>query len=200
MSGWREAWSLVTLLGEVDRAAPDRDRRSDGSIGDPDHASRHSDHNPWVRVGPVGIVRARDFTDDRRGGLDGAALADHLVELLLRGDHPALGPGAYVIWNRRILSTDRRHEGWRPYSGVNAHAHHVHLSVTTDPQGFDARQPWGWPEGDDMTPEDRAELAEELADAVWNRLVKLAGKDGEMRAGPMLAQIHNRVGGAGPVK
>src|SRR6476646_9795188 len=38
----------------------------------------------------------------------------------------------YVIWNRRIWSTYRMGDGWRPYSGASSHTDHVHTSFTWD--------------------------------------------------------------------
>lgn len=153
---WRMAKSLDALLAEVNASAPRRSKVSDGGIGDAAHASRTSDHNPWIKVGGVGVVRARDFTDDPRGGLSARKLADHLASLL--GVHPALGTGGYVIFNGRIISTSRRNEGWRPYTGLNAHKQHVHISVAL--KGFDDTTPWNWPEGDDMTPAQAQKLDE----------------------------------------
>lgn len=147
---WRVASSLEVLLDEINDAAPRRSIASDGSIGDAAHASRDSDHNPWVidRNG-VGVVRARDFTHDPADGLDCHQLAEHLAEMLRRrphrGDlHPALGLGAYVIWNRRIISRARIDEGWRTYDGSNPHTAHLHLSVATG-TGYDSTRAWGWP-------------------------------------------------------
>lgn len=34
----------------------------------------------------------------------------------------------YVIWYRRIWTTARASEGWRPYSGISPHTNHVHIS------------------------------------------------------------------------
>ena len=142
MSRWRVATTLETLLAEINLAAPQRSRGSDGGIGDAAHATRDSDHNPWVKDSRgVGVVRARDFTDDPAGGLDCNALADHLAALL--GKHPGLGAGAYVIWNRRIISTSRLSEGWRSYSGSNPHTKHLHLSCGL--AGYDSTAPYGWP-------------------------------------------------------
>lgn len=139
---WRVARSLQVLLSEIDAAAPRRSKVSDGSIGDASHASRSSDHNPWVKLNGQGIVRARDFTHDPAGGVDCNDLAKALVALLAKGGHPALRSGAYVIWNRRIYSFDRRSEGWREYTGSNPHNHHLHLSVATAPEGFDSGAAW----------------------------------------------------------
>jgi hypothetical protein len=124
---WRVAKSLDVLLTQLNQHAPQRSRLSDGSIGYAAHASRSSDHNPWY--GP-GIVTARDFTHDPAGGLDGQWLADTLV----RNRDPRV---KYVIWNRRMVSSYPTSTVaawvWRPYSGINAHAHHLHVSVLGDP-------------------------------------------------------------------
>lgn len=140
MTYWRPARSLDRLLDEVNRAAPKRSKAADGSIGDPAHAARASDHNP----NPVGVVRARDFTHDPAHGVDGARLAERIRQLGIAG-HPALGPGAYVIWAGRIASATR--DGapwdWEPYTGSNPHTKHVHVSVATAPAGYDSRRAWG---------------------------------------------------------
>jgi hypothetical protein len=140
---YREAKSLAVLLAEVNKAAPNRSTVSDGWIGDAAHASRDSDHNPWVIDSDgVGVVRARDFTHDPAGGLDCNDLADDLVGLLRANAHPALGSGAYIIWNKRIISHDRLSEGWRDYTGTNDHTHHLHLSVALNQSGYDSEKPW----------------------------------------------------------
>lgn len=158
---WRVAASLDVLLAEIDDHAPDRNRASDGSIGDAAHATRSSDHNPWVKVGATGVVRARDFTHDPAGGLDCQVLADRLADMIRTGAHPALGDGAYIIWRSRIFSRSRVDEGWRWYgdwsSGRNPHDKHLHLSVAYLAAGFDSTAPWGvfQPEDDMFTDEDR---------------------------------------------
>lgn len=132
----RQARSLTTLLAEVNAAAPKRSKLSDGGLGDDKHSKVKSDHNPNA----AGVWRARDFTNDPAGGLDCDALAAELVAKL--GRHPALGSGAYLIWERRIISTDRLREGWRRYSGLNAHEKHLHVSVATDDDGYDSTAAW----------------------------------------------------------
>lgn len=129
----RQARSLDTLLAEVNEAAQNRNKASDGGLGDPAHATRVSDHNP----NREGVWRARDFTHDPPR-MDAGKLAEQVAAML--GKHPALGPGAYVIFNRRIISTSRLREGWRRYTGSNAHTQHVHVSVGTS--GYDSTLPW----------------------------------------------------------
>lgn len=182
---WRVAHALDVLLVEINAVAPSRSTASDGSIGDSAHATRTSDHNPWVvDHNGVGVVRARDFTHDPDDGLDCNDLAVHLAGLL--GEHPALRSGAYVIWNRRIISRDRISEGWRAYTGSNPHDKHLHVSVTTDEAGYDSAQPWGWnnQEGDDMfSDKDREALratrkaVDELAAAEKERARKALERD-----------------------
>lgn len=156
---WRVARSLDVLLDEVNATAPLRSKVSDGSIGDAAHATRDSDHNPFIVFGGQGIVRARDFTHDPANGLDCNDLAKVLAALIATGVHPACRSGAYVIWRSRIYSFDRRHEGWRPYSGSNPHDKHLHISVATDPAGFDSTASWLVHQEDDVTPEDIDKIA-----------------------------------------
>jgi hypothetical protein len=132
----RQAHSLDVLLAEVNKLAPHRSKASDGGLGDQAHASRVSDHNPNA----AGVWRARDVTHDPKHGCDADVLAASVAAKL--GKHPALGPGAYVIRNRRIISTNRLHEGWRPYTGSNPHVKHVHVSVATAAAGYDSTKPW----------------------------------------------------------
>jgi len=190
---WRMAYSLEVLLAEINKAAPNRSKISDGGIGDAAHATRDSDHNPWVKDAyDVGVVRARDFTHDPVNGMDCSVLAKFLASKL--GVHPALGSGAYIIWNNRIISTDRKSEGWRPYSGSNPHTKHLHLSVETS-RGYDSREPFGWGgasgpvsniEEDEVSFNDQFPVwmpgMTEAEKKAW------AGTDGKMPFGQMLQQ------------
>ncbi|CAN5652492.1 hypothetical protein BH10PSE18_BH10PSE18_47880 [soil metagenome] len=132
---WRLATSLQRLRGNVDALAPLRSKRSDGSIGDAAHASRDSDHNPWVEAGGKGIVTAIDITHDPANGCDAARLAESLRE----ASDPRV---KYVIWNRRIFSATVQAWQWRPYGGSNPHDHHMHISVQAEPGRFDDATDW----------------------------------------------------------
>lgn len=192
--GARDARSLEVLLDEINKAAPNRNKASDGGIGDAAHATRDSDHNPWVKdANGVGVVRARDFTHHPAGGLDCNELASFLAAKL--GVHPALGSGAYVIWNGRIISTNRKSEGWRPYYGSNPHNKHLHLSVETG-TGYDSRTPFGWggssgpihnlPEEDEVSFNDQYDLWAPGMTADEKK--SWAGPDGKMSHAQMLQQ------------
>lgn len=122
MSSWYPAPCLVQLRDELDREYPDRDRASDGMIGDPSHAAHESDHNPDRDSEPPGVVRAYDV--DSNGPL---GVTTPLVRELLAvtvGD-PRVW---YVIWAGKIAS---RSHGWvwRVYTGASLHLEHVHVSL-----------------------------------------------------------------------
>ena len=109
---------------QVDDSYPDRDRTSDGWIGDVRHQSRPSDHNPDAE----GIVRAIDIDRD----LSGKAKPDLMPDL---ADQIRLAARAgdkrisYVIFDGRIASS-KKSWAWRPYDGINKHNHHLHVSFT----------------------------------------------------------------------
>ena len=84
--------SLAALRSEVDARWPNRDKASDGWIGDPAHSARVSDHNPDWSSTPPGVVRALDIDID---GIDVRRLLTELV-----GD-PRVW---YVIYDRKIYS------------------------------------------------------------------------------------------------
>jgi len=113
------------LREQFDDTFPDRDRRSDGWIGDTRHASRPSDHNP----DPItGMVRATDTDRDvhKSGKPDLMPdIADQLRLTAKNGEKRI----AYIIFAGRIASS-RMGWRWRPYKGSNPHDHHMHCSFT----------------------------------------------------------------------
>lgn len=136
---WRAAKSLRHLLVQVNGAYPGRSKLSDGTIGDPAHQSRSSDHNAWVTDGATGVVTALDITHDPAHGCDGNALAAALHASRDRRIK-------YLIWNRRIANSSAIGSipawTWRTYGGSNPHNHHVHLSVKPDKALFDDATDW----------------------------------------------------------
>jgi hypothetical protein len=136
---WRVARSLLALRDQVNRAAPKRNKASDGTIGDAAHCRRKSDHNPWVRDGNIGVVTAMDITHDQANGCDASAIAE-----AIRGSRDARVK--YIIWNRQIANSSPigSHTAWdwRPYTGSNPHTKHVHISVKPDKVSFDSTATW----------------------------------------------------------
>lgn len=120
--------SLVQLRNELNAAFPNRDRASDGWIGNASHQATVSDHNPDYAHG--GVVRA---TDTDRDGIDPFALLD----LAIRDFRVE-----YVIFNKFIYS---RNYGFakRDYHGVNDHTHHVHISIRHGEIYENDTQSWG---------------------------------------------------------
>jgi len=136
---WRLAKSIDVLRSQINNLYPDRRKSSDGTIGDEAHASRSSDHNPWVKDGKIGVVTAIDFTNDPEHGID----AGDLAELLLASrDHRI----KYIISNRRIANSSKTGGAaawaWRSYSGANPHTKHMHLSVKSAKKSYDDTRPW----------------------------------------------------------
>jgi hypothetical protein len=145
MASWRLAKSLQSLETEIKARYPGT---TVWTIGDQEHQSGASDHNP----NSVGVVCAIDVL-----GNAGLSLAS-LAEALRTSGHPQL---KYVIFNRRIAT---RKNGWKwvTYHGSNPHTTHVHASVgigsdgNSAPGTYDSTVTWGvvgngdYDMGDDM--------------------------------------------------
>jgi murein L,D-transpeptidase YcbB/YkuD len=110
--------SLEKLRDEIDKKFPNRDKTSDGWIGDTSHAARPSDHNPDWSAG--GVVRAIDVDIDDNTPQN---LRKQLVNAAIKDNRTY-----YVISNGYIYS---RTYGFakRRYTGDNGHFHHVHISI-----------------------------------------------------------------------
>ena len=108
---------------QVDDSYPDRDRTSDGWIGDTRHQARPSDHNPDEQ----GIVRAIDIDRDLSGKAKPDLMPDlaDQIRLCAKSDKRI----SYIIFNGRIASS-KKSWAWRPYDGINKHNHHCHVSFT----------------------------------------------------------------------
>jgi len=123
-----------SLREQVNSAYPDRDKTSDGWLGDASHSQRASDHNP---AAPTGVVRAIDldrdlFTNSKPDRMP--YLADQ-IRICAKKDKRI----SYVIFNSRIASAKSLWR-WRTYRGVNPHIKHCHVSFTAkgdnDPRPF----------------------------------------------------------------
>lgn len=110
------------LREQIDDAFPDRDRKSDGWIGDAAHSNRKSDHNPDPSNG---IVRAIDVDKDFDSRPStGAYLADQIRECAKKDKRIS-----YVIYAGKIASAKSLWR-WRTYTGVNSHHAHIHISFS----------------------------------------------------------------------
>jgi hypothetical protein len=106
------AASLVRLRNELNSRWPNRDKTSDGWIGDASHQKTKSDHNPDSK----GCVHALDIDKD---GIDPWLVVGQAIK------HPAT---QYVIFDRKIWSRTRGFSA-RAYTGSNPHTMHIHVSI-----------------------------------------------------------------------
>ena len=106
----------------IDDSYPDRDRKSDGWIGDAAHSNRKSDHNPDPSNGYVRAIDVDKDFDSRPS--TGAYLADQ-IRLCAKKDKRI----SYVIYAGKISSAKSLWR-WRTYSGVNRHDAHIHISFS----------------------------------------------------------------------
>lgn len=131
---WRLAKSLETLRSQINSTCPNRNKASDGTIGDAAHSSTVSQHNP----NPQGVVTAMDITHDPEHGVNGGDLAEIMIK------DPRTW---YVIWNSRIWETG---VGWQAYYGSNPHSSHIHISTKQDAGSYDNGNNWNIKEEEDM--------------------------------------------------
>src|SRR5688572_4669221 len=127
LMAWRLARSLSVYIDQINQVAPQRSRASDGTLGDPAHQDRTSDHNPKLiaGLGRVPVVTAADITHDPARNCDMGQIAE---SLRMSRDYRI----KYVIFNRRIFSSYAAAGfppwAWRRYTGANPHTVHGHMS------------------------------------------------------------------------
>jgi hypothetical protein len=156
--------SLTRLRADFNTLAPNRDKESDGWIGDTAHAGRTSGHNPdetgggeYEDADTKDEVRAIDVDKDLR--VSGLTMLTCIKKILATpADRNRL---KYIIFNRVIWSAS---DGWRPraYTGSNPHDKHAHFSG--DPADDENAQPWSILSlrEDEMTPEQMTEIKEHI--------------------------------------
>jgi hypothetical protein len=128
---WVLTKGLTTVRAEFNAVFPDRDRASDGTVGNTAHQGSTSGHNP-DRTGNAEYkdgdakdeVRAIDIDVDLKSTVTMEQVVQYLLRRARRGVYIPL---RYIIYSGRIWS---RKDGWvtRDYTGSNPHATHVHLS------------------------------------------------------------------------
>jgi len=111
----------VQLREQIDDWFPDRDRKSDGWVGDSRHSARVSDHNPDIN----GCVRAIDIDADL-GTQKGLSL--YLADQLR--DHAETDKRISYIIHKGKIASPKANWKWRDYQGINKHDHHIHISFT----------------------------------------------------------------------
>lgn len=130
---WTLTRGLQNLRAQVDARWPDRDKTSDGTIGDAAHQASTSSHNPDDTAGSTpewdgdpdstAEVRAWDMDVDlREPGATAQQVVDHLRSL------PGLASVIrYMIYNRTMYHS---RDGFAPtpYSGASAHLEHIHFT------------------------------------------------------------------------
>ena len=115
--------AAVQLREQVDDSFSNRDRRSDGTTGNPRHAVRKSDHNPDEQ----GWVRAWDCDADLYKGGKPDVMSDLVDQIRLLCKSGVEKRISYIIYDGFIYSSIRN---WKPrkYTGANQHKHHAHFS------------------------------------------------------------------------
>lgn len=134
---------LVTLRDEFNKLNPNRDKSTDGWIGDAAHQENPtSDHNP----DGDGIVHAIDV--DETGPWPNGATMEKMVQYLVAECRKSGESGKdrgrlkYIIYERRIWSAST---GWAEeyYDGSNAHDKHVHVSCEYASTYENDKTSWG---------------------------------------------------------
>lgn len=113
--------SAKQLREQIDDCFPDRDRKSDGWVGDARHAATKSDHNPDPKSG---CVRALDIDADLS---QPSNVTPYLANQLRLHAKNNKGRISYVIYDGKIASWVLNYK-WRKYKGVNPHKSHIHVS------------------------------------------------------------------------
>ena len=119
--------AAIQLREQIDDAFSERDRASDGWIGDARHALRKSDHSPDVQ----GWVRAIDVDRDLHGKGRKPDLMPDLADQIRIAGKSGDKRIAYVIFDGKIASPKKAWR-WRTYDGINKHNHHAHISFTKE--------------------------------------------------------------------
>jgi len=114
--------AAVQLREQIDDSFPDRDRASDGWVGDTRHAHRVSDHNPDAQ----GWVRAIDIDRDLFKGSKPDIMPDLADQLRAACKSKSEKRISYIIFDGRIASPILGWR-WRKYTG-NKHDKHMHVS------------------------------------------------------------------------
>lgn len=194
---------LTHWRGEINATFPNREKFTDGWIGDSSHSGSTSGHNPDItgraeyRDGDaLDEVRAIDVDKDLRSTVTMEQVVQYLVRLGRAGVYL---PFRYFIYRGRIW---RKATGWRTeaYTGANDHNEHAHFSgdYTQKADG------WTYPLGlaslvegeDDMATITQTDFNTRM-DAWWLARMAPSADDNPQRAALRVAPWHQEVGKTG---
>lgn len=208
---WVNIPASISLLNEFNALGPNRDKASDGSVGDLAHQEGVSDHNPdetgntggQSDVDDINEVHARDI--DHSGPWPAGWNMERFIQEVLL---PRCRAGTerrlrYIIYNRRIWSAS---DGWRQraYAGKNGHEQHAHFSFRygsgsapsnpeqiTDPWGLLAAVQAASKSEEDM-PITKADVTTIATADIWPAPPALGVADGTITLQDFLVRIFNR--------
>jgi hypothetical protein len=120
----------VTLRDQLNAKFLNRDKRSDGWIGDSEHASRASFHNPDSR----GLVFGLDLDENFGIGRwrNGGAAKRFANELIAYSRSTLLGHDRvlHVVYEDQVASGTYRSSFWKFRGKGYSHFQHIHISFT----------------------------------------------------------------------
>lgn len=118
--------AALAVLRQASALRPLRKKASDGLLPSAAHKLQNpkSDHNTGLAV---------DLTHDAKGGIDCADIFEKLKDDK-RVD--------YLIFAGKIWSKAKAKEGNRPYTGINKHDKHLHISIKKEMAADTS--PWFW--------------------------------------------------------
>lgn len=148
MSSWTLIPCLVELRDEFNQLNPNRDKSTDGSIGDQAHADRSSDHNPdetgatpYEDSDSKNEVHAIDV--DCTGPWPSPMTFDLAVNEIRKRCKDGREDRLHnIIWNRQICSESNGWV-WQAYTGDNSHTQHAHFSACYESAREADTSPWG---------------------------------------------------------
>lgn len=152
---YRLAPSLRTLWNQLVAANPGQQWQTSpqtGTIGDAKHQAKNraSDHNPWldntvraldIAANVTGVPGIRDVAD---GPSCEALFA--MVNQMYAARDPRIWPDGYGIYLHRITDPARPGRSKPTTPQQDPHLYHLHISVSTNPAGFNSTAPWPIPQ------------------------------------------------------
>jgi hypothetical protein len=200
---WVLTRGLKTFSAELDAVFPNREKYTDGSIGDSSHSGSTSGHNP-DRTGNAEYrdgdakdeVRAIDRDKDLRSTVTMEQLIQYLVRLGRMGVYL---PFRYFIYRGRIW---RKSTGWKTevYTGANNHNEHAHFSGDYSQKADEWTGSLGLAsliEGeDDMATISQTDFNTRM-DAWWSARMSPSAKDNPQRDALRVAPWQQEVGRTG---